>query len=285
MQLPVWFLAWALLGAVIIRGRAGRQLVRGFAAIAAVLVALLAVTHFHAIYKLLPAQLQLIQFPSRLVTYATLAIAGLVLIGVLGFERVGRALRSRQRATLTGGLWVAILASIALCIWQIWVPGNGGNGVFANRGSVLASVHRYPVTWYGYSDYADESTTVVDVAPGRELYLNPAEFEGNGATLTVTPPPGDAPFAINILTGPYLVSLHGLRDIGRTTTGEIVATRLNNGSGSVRLSISLPAGGDVSVGRAISLASLLGLLLLAVFGVVRRRRDRARPLAAEAPRG
>lgn len=279
VQLPVWFLAWALLGAAIIRGRAGRALVRGYAAIAVLLVALLLLIHFHAAYDLLPSQLQLIQFPYRLITYATLAIAALVLIAVLGFERLGAALAGRSRQALTGALGVAIVMSIALCIWQMWVPGNGGGGVFANRDSVLTSVHEYPGTWYGYADYADESTAIVAVTPGRELYLDPARFNGNGATLTVKPPPGSAPFVINILAGPYLVALHGLRDVGRTVSGDMVATRLNNGSGPVRLSISLPAGGDVRAGRLVSIASLLGLLALAVLGVARRRRRRGAPAA------
>jgi hypothetical protein len=284
VQLPVWFLAWAVLGAAIIRARAGRALVRGYVAIAVVLLPLLALAHFHAVYDLLPAQLQLIQFPYRLVTYATLAIAGLVLIDVLGFERLGQALGRRQRLTLTGALAVAILVSIGLCIWQIWVPGNGGSGVFANRSSVLTSVHRYPATWYGYNDYADMSTTVFTVPPERELYLNPAKFSGNGGSLTVTPPPGDAPFSINILAGPYLVDLHGLRQVGRNISGYMVATRLNNGSGPVHLSISLPASGDIRAGRLISLASLAGLLLLACVGVGQRVRDRRRRFAAQ-PRG
>jgi hypothetical protein len=164
------------------------------------------------------------------------------------------------------------LASVALCVWQLWVPDTHTPTSYGDRSQAIASVHVYPRTWYSGNDYADLSTKVVAVAAGRSLTINPNMLEGNGATLTVTPPPGSAPFATNILAAPYMVTLHGLIDLGRTDSGEMVAARPNNGSGPVRLSITLTQGGDITIGRAISLVCVLALLTLLGIATLRRWR-------------
>ena len=277
VQLPVWLLGWALLSAACVRRRAGWDVIRAFLAVTVVLLALLLALSVEGVYNLLPHLLQLIQFPYRLVEYATLAIAGLVMVAVLGVERAGPQSRRRRPGVVDGALAIAVLASVALCVWQLWVPNTREPALsIVDRYQAIASVHEYPKSWYAPVDYADQSAPIVTVAPDRVLNLNPATFEGNGVTLTVTPPPGSAPFAIDILAGPYIVALHGLDDIGRTTGGEMVATRQDNGSGPVRLTVSLRSGGDIAAGRAITAACLLALAMLLAVAIARRLRDRRR---------
>ncbi len=268
VQAPDWLLLWALTACAVLWRRADPLLRRAVLAVAVVLLALLALIMIDPVWSALPLLVRDAQFPYRLNTYVAMAVAGLVLIGVLALERIEA---SRRRTLLSGGLAAAISISVGLCLWQLWVPNTRGPGAYANRDHVFVSTHVTPRTWYATQDYADASEPVVPRTSGT-LLIDPAKIDGNQFSTTVTPPPGAAPFVTNIAAGPYAVRVDGgVVRIGRTAAGLTVLRRARPGSGPLSLSVS-PATGSIAIGRTISVLAILALSGLFVKSMVRRVR-------------
>ncbi len=266
VQMPDWFLVWILAAAMLWRG-ARRSLRRSAAVIAAALLVLLALVMIAPLWNALPRTLREVQFPYRLDTYVVLCVAGLVLVGVIAIQGSSGAHRARlMRPALAG----AIAISVALCAWQLWVPNTEPSFAYRDRSAVFVSTHVTPHTWYDDS-YTDASARVVYTGD-RMVYIAPAAITGDHVSVTITPPPGTAPFATNIAGGPYAVRVSGgIAPVGRTPAGLVVARRRSTVNGPVRVSLTT-ATGAISVGRVISLISLLTVLGLLVYGVGRRAR-------------
>jgi hypothetical protein len=265
VQMPDWFLVWILAAAMLWRG-ARRGLRRSAVVIAAALLVLLALVMIAPLWDALPRTLREVQFPYRLDTYVVLCVAGLMLVGVMAVQGSSGARARLMRPALAG----AIAISVALCAWQLWVPNTEPSFAYRNRSAVFVSTHITPHTWYDDS-YTDASTRVIYTGD-RMVYIDPQAITGDHVSVTITPPPGTAPFATNIAGGPYAVRVSGgIVPVGRTPAGLVVARRRSTVSGPVRVSLAT-AGGAISVGRVISLISLLTLLGLLIYGMGRRAR-------------
>lgn len=268
VQAPVWFLLWALICALLLRGSAARELRRSFVALTLVLVGFLALILVQALYDMLPRLLQTIQLPYRLNTFVAMAVAGLVLVAVLAAEHAAGSGRKLLARRLQIGLGVAAVISLGLCVWQLWVPSTHSRGSYSNRDQALVSIHQTPRTWYeGAGTYADLNSPVVQSESTRMLQFDTSQIDSDHVTLTTTTPPGSSPFATNIVAGPYAVKVRGLDRLGRTTDGRVVLRRRDGGTGPVQVTIE--RSGDLTIPSLVSLAALavlaglLGAALLA----------------------
>ena len=274
VQAPVWFLAWALAaGVLVFSDRRSRSLRGPVLAMLAVLVGFLALIVAPIQWGHLPSLFSTLQFGYRLNTYVALASAGLVLIGVLAMGRVEAGPVVKRTRPLGIALAFVTAVSVALCVWQLWVPNvvqvRGVN--YPNRNEVFASGQNAPRTWYAGAAYADASLPLVSVRPGRLLLIPPQSVDDDRVSATILVPRGSAPFATNIGTGPYFIRVSGVRVVGRSREGLVLA-RTSPGSGPVRFAIAAVASRSVLVGRLLSVACLLALLAAGTSVVVRRRR-------------
>ena len=224
------------------------------------------------------------QFTWRLHTYVLLCTALLVMVALRFLAHVPRrVVRNRWLvafaavAVLTTGVGVAQAwgAKSEVLVPGFYRPFSGG------RGLVVRSAAKAPPSLYSTSDFRDLSARTVVVSAGRSLVIPPERVDGSRFNGVVHPPAGRAPFATNIATGTHFVDVHGLRVVGRTKDGFLVAARPSTGpsSGPVRVSIRTADSAPIVLGRVISLLCLVGLgavgILLAVakgLGSARRRR-------------
>ena len=275
VQAPVLALIWGLLAAPLAWRE--RRLRAGLLTALIVLAGLLVLIMSSAAYELLPTVFREIQFAFRLQTYVALACAGLVLLGALALTRraqSGRATRSDR--TLALGLGFVVAFSLALCVWQLWVPNTHVFGSYSNRADAL----RGPPTllpkswWYAGPDYGDRSLPIVATTYRFPFY--PAAVKDDRLTGPVSFPSGLQPFATNIAGGPYLVHVGGgVRVVGRTREGELVLKRTRDGSQPVNVELSGRLSAPVVLGRIATAASAALLLALALVAAVRRWRRRS----------
>jgi hypothetical protein len=266
VQAPDWLLVWALVAGAILWSRAVPALRRAAAALLVLLAAFLIVIMVGPVWDHVPRTLREIQFPYRLNTYLDLTASALVLVAVLAVERAGPGRRGTWlRAALAG----AITVSLALCVWQLWVPNTHAALSYKDRDAALASTHLTPRTWYDPGVYDDASQPIVAMRT-PSLVIDPARVNANTETLTVTPPPGATPFATNIAGAPYLLRVGGglVRD-GRTIHGLSVLRRRAPGRGAVRITLA-PSDGALALGRYITLLAIAILLVLLVRAIALR---------------
>ncbi len=296
VQAPVWFLAWALAALAMLWRRLPAHYQRALIGLGLLLAAGVLAILTPAIWNALPFS-GIVQFPYRLDTWIALDVAGLVLVAVLALERFGGATARRRAA---GALVVASAVSLALCVWQLWVPDTHGqfarNGMFPaassydDRDRALAGIHRVPHSMFALYAFDDIREPVI--ATQRTFWIDPSRVAANHASLIADPPPGAAPFATNIAGGPDAVTVSGgIVVVGRTADGFEVARRTRAAlRGPVRIDIA-PAGGPLAVGRIVSLSAiavLLALLALATLhswraAVARRRTAQHSRYAAPPP--
>ncbi len=192
LQLPMWLLVWAIVAWAVLRKDMTRELRRAALALTIVLVGLVTLVLVPFSWEVVPATLKLIQFPYRLITYASLAVAGLVLVLVMAVER-----SPASHARLRAGTAVAIAGSAALCLWQLWVPETRHPQSYKDPRDALVSVNVAPRTWYDLGGYHDVGSRTAP-SPGVRMVLVPhAALSGNRVTLTIDAPPGPEPFGLN----------------------------------------------------------------------------------------
>ena len=278
VQAPDWFIAWSLAAAALLlrrRAVAGalRRVWLGAIAILALLLGMIMVQPF---WTLAVYPFSEIQFPYRLGTYVYYAAAGLVLVAALALQRVAAA-GDAPRAV--HGLRLALVAasavSLALCLWQQWVPNTIYPHSYANRAEALASPYALPGTWYAGGDYQDWRANVIAVPRDRVLSIAPSAVRGDRFAAWMNVPPGPQPIATNISGGSYLVHIGGLRLVGRNHQDLAVVKRVHGGSGPVYVVVETTGSAVVELGRALSLLALLAVLAALLYAGARRRpRDR-----------
>jgi hypothetical protein len=278
VQLPMWFLAWAVVvGLVIALKSRFTDLRRPLLALEVVFCGIVALIISGAPVTDLPKPFLDIQFPYRLDTYAVLAVAGIVIVALLAFQRMLQS-RGPGRAVAGAALFVLTAVSALLAANQLGVTRDHviasftGNSGFSPREALAG--------WTANDDYADATSPVVNVPPSRrKLVLSPRAVNeaGNRLDEIVAAPPGTRPFATNIAAGPGLVSISGgVVRVGRTRTGFAVVRRVHAGSRPVRIVVQTAGTTAVQAGVALSLAGLgaSGLALVAVGAAQLRRRPR-----------
>ena len=284
-QAPVWFMAWGVIAGIWLwRDAAMARLHRAWAITVLGAAIVLCLMLFEWPWEHMPSALQDIQFPYRLGSYVTLLSVGIVIVGVL----------ASRAARVTGRRF----SGVALVTAHTARPGSRGEpapvpmaAVGAEHPPVLLLQRTRrcarvgdgaPKTWGSGRDYADSWLPSVQVPANRFLRIDARAVDpaGNYVSLDVAAPPGPQPIATNILGGPYLVEVAGVRVIGRTASG-LVVTRLNAGAGNVHLVLRTRSSRAVTLGRAISVASALAVLLLLGWLIVGGWRDRrSRSVAA-----
>jgi hypothetical protein len=262
-QLPVLALLWALVcGAVYWRllPAAGRRLAVGVLALGA---ALLALVLEPTLIEDLPEVLAFIQFPYRIVTYVTLCAVGLVTLALAAMQREGPAAR----------LPVLALAAIAAFNFGLALQQNSEvRSWLEDRDEALVSSVEPPRTWYAPLQFADGS------APVAEPTLPPLEIPVSDRrdVYAATYPPGPAGTAeTNIAVGDYLVDVSGAEPAGRTEDGRMVLRLPRSPDRPRQVEVRADWGAGVTIGRWLTVLSLLAAAGLAAYCLLARRRERA----------
>jgi hypothetical protein len=159
---------------------------------------------------------------------------------------------------------------------------------------VVAARYDPPASWPNGRDFRDITAKVVATAPARTLDVPPRTIHRSRFSGVLDVPDGPSPFATNIAGGPRFVTMTGIRAIGRTSDGFVVAVRAADApaAGPIRVTIEPVRSAVLRLGTIISIVS--GLLLLALivwvlgrFVAGRRRRPRSgdpgRPDGSAAP--
>ncbi len=284
VQIPVWFLAWGLLaGAVLLwRRGAGGRLRRAWLGLSVLIAVVLATIMLTSLWSAIPFPFDEIQFPYRLSSYVFYAVGGLVLVSALVVQQAADSSASRRAAVwLRVALACACTISIALCVWQLWVPNTlFPNFSYTHRQEALASVNTLPRTWYDGGSYSDIQAPVVPVAAGRVLVIPPSSVHGDRFSAWLTVPPGPEPIQTNIDGGGYLVHISGLRRVGRNEDGFAVVKREGAGSGPVHVVIEINHSATIVLSWVMSLLGCAAVTAILAWTVFRARRSRRAP-----PRG
>jgi hypothetical protein len=224
-------------------------------------------------WEVVPFPFDTIQFPYRLNSYLALAVAGIVMVGVLALQRRPAPARGGVSNGLRLALAGVTIISVGLCVWQTWVPNVAFPypRYYSNRSEVLADAHSVPDTWYDGGAYRDTSAPLVHVPNERGLEIPPSLVRGDRFAAWMNVPPGPQPIATNILGGAYLVHIAGLKRVGAGPNGEAVVERPDGGSEPVHVVIETAHSLFVELGRVVSLLALLAALLVLV-AVARGRR-------------
>lgn len=272
-QLPTLAIVWALGVAVVAWPRMAplmRRAMLGLTALLALFVGLVLTPHF--LSRLGPWQH--VEFPFRLVTYASLAGCALVMIALLALDHIPQRARRAPQAVLV----TFTLLSTALAIQQMW---HAPSFLPRGRDQVFASATTPPPTWYYGHDYADRSQPVR--APTlRSLTGGTPRGRRRGIELPASPyrkrysypivPSRAGTVATNVAAGPYLVTVSGAKPVARTPAGEMVV-RVSGPAGKPKVvNFTTAASSALQAGVALTLASLGGLLTLLSVVIVRARR-------------
>ncbi|HTZ62853.1 MAG TPA: hypothetical protein VMB51_01985 [Solirubrobacteraceae bacterium] len=282
VQVPDWFLVWALAAGALLLGRGARpeesaalsrRLRRVWVGVAALIAILLLMLTSASFWKSIPSPYNLIQFPFRLNSYVFYTVAALVLVSALAMQRALGEPRLRRRArSLRGGLVVVCAISVGLCVWQTWVPNTLYSNSYRRRGEALASASTAPRSWYDEGSYNDLQAPVV--AAKGELIIPPSYVHGDRFAAWVNLPPGRAPIQTDIAGGAYLVHISGgLTRIGRNQAGFAVVRRSRPAGNPVHVVIETTHSATIALGWVISVLACVTLAGVIAFTAVRSRRS------------
>ncbi len=270
-ELPVLVIVWLVVALLALwRARMGKEIRRMTVLLSLVFAGLLLLLVDESVWKHLPATLAVIQFTFRLETYIVMAIAGLVVVALMGMRTHHDA---RGMSGLSALLVGIVLFGLGLGVWQVWNSDAyyypTSPHYLANRSSVLHYPHHTPPTWYETGQFRDVEDQVVPT--DGEVRLDPALVKGESTTQTVTVPTGEGPLASNIAASADMVSVQGLRIAGRTAEGFLALERPLDGSRVVRLSVSRADTMPMELGPLVTLIGVLGLAGALITGFVLRR--------------
>jgi hypothetical protein len=93
---------------------------------------------------------------------------------------------------------------------------------------------------------------------GEELG-GPAKVTGSSSTQEVSIPPGTGALGSNIAAPTYIISVHGVRPVGRTADGYLALQRPGGGQKTVRITIHRANTTAMRLGPLITLLGIIGL--------------------------
>jgi hypothetical protein len=263
VQLPLVLIVWALAAVVYALARRAYHRPLGPVLLVAGLAGCAVAVTSGAVWDALPVLFWFIQFPYRLLTYADLLVAGLVTVALVSLRR----LAPRPRAVLGAAGLAAAAFALGVATWQVWTsPSLHHSRTVALRGTMLL-----PATWYDDGIYRNASLPVVNVAPDRTADLDPGRADPWGGWRgTVALPPGPGPVATDLGAGPGLVTVHGVRLVGRTKEGWLVVVRQPGDERPVvPIEVRPRWAGAQGVGLAVSGTALVVLLGLMAGAAIR----------------
>jgi hypothetical protein len=263
VQLPILALLWVVVcGAIYWRFFSARDKAVGLGLVG-IFAPLMVLILSPQLIESLPEALRFIQFPYRLLTYVDLCVVALVTL----------VLAALQRAGAKADIPILLLVGSALFSFGISIDQNARvRSWLTGRGEALISSTQPPPSWYAPLQFADGSAPIVRPTLEPALKFPVAVGDDESDRASYPPGPGGT-VATNIATGSYLVELSGARPVGRTEGGMMVV-RLPASPGHPRPVVVRPAWGTaMTVGRWLSVISLLiAVLAAAAYSVLRRRR-------------
>jgi uncharacterized membrane protein len=268
VQLPTLALLWALVALWISRARMGVAARRVAIGLGAILLVITVLIVWSGVWPHLPRLLWNIQFPYRLVTYATFCVLGLVLLAMRHLTR------GRSRRVLVGALLAIVAFESAQAVHQIWATPSA----LESR----AQLFTIGPSWWtrfasaGESPFGDEFSDfserqVTPTIKGTELELDARGPVKSGYAVTLASP-GPGTVATNIQAGSYLVGVGGARPAGRVEDGSLVV-RLKQPAGTqARITFAPARSLPIVAGRDLTVVGVLAALALLLWGLVDLRR-------------
>lgn len=286
VSLPLLFAAWALVIAAVMWRRIdhiGRRLILLLAGLAALYVYLIMTPKP---WRSLPHFLYNIQFAIRLNAYVLLATALLVMVVLVWQVRMTDV----ARRTTSGALIAIAVFSVGAATWQAWVVpstyiGEGGVGGVVRAPSNFADIvvaHRFvrPPSWYGGGDFRLTSRHATGAASTRSAIVPEADVRGSTFRGAIPVPSGPRPFSTNIAAGPQFTRITGIKPVGLSAEGFVVAVRAPGtaATGPVDITIGQAQTALLRAGALISTLSLVALALLLAWPVILWSRSRFVPV-------
>jgi hypothetical protein len=127
-----------------------------------------------------------------------------------------------------------------------------------------------PPSYYGSDIYGDTTLPLVEKPPKLGLSLPVPEPGQTEASEEFEFPPGSGPFDTNVIGGPYVVRIDGMKVMGRTSAGFTVVEADSPRTTKARLTATADAAGLETVGAVISIAAIIGCLTLLALLLCRR---------------
>jgi hypothetical protein len=280
--LPWMFAAWALVIAVLLWRNREATAKRAFAAVFGVSLVYVVLVMRHGLWKSLPPVLYNVQLTVRLVSWVLMATALLVLLALRWQATAPAAIRRWSTVAL-----VAVSAfNVGAATWQVWRVRSeyvvddhevATGSTYADE--VVAARYDPPVSWSRGGDFRDVSGTEIATEPSRNLEVPARAIHRSRFAGVLNVPDGTLPFATNIAGGARYVTMTGIRAVGRTSDGLVVAVRAADApaTGPIRVTIQPVRSTVLRLGTIVSIVSGLLLLALTVWVLggsvaIRRRR-------------
>ncbi len=286
VALPWMFLAWGIAVAATARGERCRLAKRICGGLVVVVGVMLLLAVWQTPWKALPTIFYNVQFAWRLGGCVLIATS-LLVMGALLLQARGCASSSR----VTTYFLVAIVGiNAGAAVLQVWQARSQIVLIGSHRvpelvhtrprylGYVVASRDEKPTSWYSSpNDFTDASVRVVKVPRHRFLAVPTASVHGSKFVGSLPLPDGRAPFATNIAGSPDYIRMSGIRPVGRTHLGYVVAVRAADApaTGPVVVTIQQASTAVLRAGSALSMLSVAILLGFALFPMrlLARRRE------------
>jgi hypothetical protein len=253
VALPVLAMGWAAIAGGLTLPRAwGATWARLFV-VAAVTAAALIVLMTHAgLVLALPRPYVMIQFTYRLESYVLLAITGAVLAALVLLRDAPR--RARR--------WTWVLVPVL----AVWVSGAIGQTAGHPDGGQVSSFLRPTIGSMGI--FGDADVPELQRIRLAKLRFAPERVQHDRVTVTARAAPGQA-VDTNLMTMPALVTIEGATLIGDHTTehdGDVrrhAVLRIDEDAtpGAARITVRAARPAAVTIGQALSLVGILGLLV------------------------
>jgi hypothetical protein len=265
-QLPVLVIVWGILAFVVVARSATRATRNLTVGLVAILVAVVVLLLSPGLIEDLPGPWGRIQFPYRLVTYATLAASGIALVLLRPVQELG----SPKRVVLAGLLVITTAISCALALDQVL----GARSLSGDRSLAVASATSPPPTWDGNAtfDYADATAPVVTPTIADPLVV---PTQPGSDRVSVSLPPGTTgTVQTNVAAGPYLVDVAGAEPVGRTEDGFMIVEVRARAGEAPRVTFSAKTSALLGFGKAVTILALIGTGVLLAMLLRRSRRAR-----------
>ena len=270
MALPVAAILWVLgAGALALRGRMGpAPMRRALVVVAGLTVAVGVLMTRPRLVLALPHPWELVQFTYRLESYVVLGIAGAVMVLVILLrERSGAA--SVARWALVPVVAISVIGGVVQVIDQpdvepdrraVFVPGSD------LAGSQLVEQRL---------TYSDVTLPQIDATDLPTVSFDPDAAHHGRAAASLQVVPGERRVLSNIAANPRLVRLDGATPVGRTGAGFMVLELPRDAIGGEHtITVRSVDPAPVVAGRVLSIAGIVGLVLLCGIGLTLSRSAR-----------
>jgi hypothetical protein len=278
-QLTVGALAFGTAAAVFSIRRRGPER-RATIGLAVVISLLLVVLSSSAVWKALPRQIRLVQFPTRFDIVTIFAIAALVILSLRVVHREARA----PRAWAIGCGLLALVA-LGLAEGQAWTA----HALEWKGHSMAVSASRLPYPWQLSQSTGFRFLRTNNLYRPRSgdgyVFALPTTMRDGTVALTITPQVEVA--SANIVWSPLVSAKGGATIAGRDRNGNMILRRLGKSdlSTPARVTVESTLPPIARVGQIASVFALLVAFLLIVLERRAKERDVGRPNPVASPHG